>query len=120
MDLNNPVVNLCIQGTQAEFAGRLDDACTLYWRAWEAVKNDYDACIAVHYVARFQKTPEDIFRWNQEALTRANAIKNDSVKEFFPSLYLNMGQSYEMLGNDTEAKRFYQLAAGLGYIHQGE
>jgi len=39
------------------------------------------------------------------------------VKEFFPSLYLNMGRSYEMLGNEAEAKRFYELAAGLGYIH---
>ena len=117
MDLNNPVVKLCIQGTQAEFASRLDDAYALYWLAWEAVKNDYDACIAAHYIARTQKTPEDIFRWNQEALTRANAIKDDSVEEFFPSLYLNMGRSYELLGNETEAKRFYELAAGLGFKH---
>jgi hypothetical protein len=120
MDLDNPVIKLCIEGTQAEFEGRQEDACALYWKAWEARKNDYDACIAAHYVARFQKTPEAIFHWNQEAWAYANAIKDGSVCEFYPSLYLNMGRSYEMLGNETEAKRFYNLAAGLGYIHQTE
>jgi hypothetical protein len=117
MDLDNPVVKLCIEGTQAEFEGRPEDACALYWQAWNARKNDYDACIAAHYVARCQKTAEDIFHWNQEALIRANAIIDDSVREFYLSLYLNMGRSYEMLGNDAEAKRFYGLAAGLGYTH---
>ncbi len=120
MDLDNPVIKLCIEGTQAEFEGRPEDARTCYWQAWEARKNDFDACVAAHYVARFQKTPEDTFRWNQEALNRANLLMDDSVKEFFPSLYLNMGRSYEMLGNETEARRFYDLAAGLGYLHQLE
>lgn len=120
MDLDNPVVKLCIEGTQAEFEGRLEDAFTLYKQASEARKNDYDACIAAHYVARFQKTPKDTFLWNQEALTHANASEDANVREFFPSLYLNMGRSYELLGNETEAKRFYELAAGLGYKYQAE
>jgi hypothetical protein len=120
MDQNNPFVKLCIEGTRAEFEGRQDDTCALYLQAWEAVKDDYDACIAAHYVARFQKTPEDIFCWNEEALIRANAIKNDSVIDFYPSLYLNMGRSYELLGNHTEVKRYYELAAGLGFVHQAE
>jgi hypothetical protein len=120
MDLNNPVVKLCIEGTRAEFEGRQDDAYALYLQAWEAAKDDYDACIAAHYIARFQKTPEDIFHWNEEALIRANAIKDGSVKDFYPSLYLNMGRSYELLGNHTEAKRYYELAAGLGFVHQAD
>lgn len=120
MDQNNPVVRLCIEGSQAEFAGRQEDACALYWQAWEIASDDYDACIAAHYVARCQKNSEDNFRWNQEALVRADAIKNDRVKEFYPSLYLNMGNSYELLGNLVEAKRYYELAAGLGYVHQSE
>ena len=118
MDMNNPVVKLCSDGTRAEFEGRQDDARALYWQAWRAARDDYEACIAAHYVARFQKDPVDIFRWNQEALSRAGAVKNDSVKDFYPSLFLNMGRSYELLGNLTEAKRYYDLAAGLGYIHQ--
>ena len=120
MDTNNPVVNLCIEGTRAEFEGRQNDAHALYWQAWEAVKDDYEACIAAHYVARFQTKPEEVLRWNRAALTHADAVKDGSVKEFYPSLYLNMGRSYELLGNLNEAKRFYDLAAGLGYVHQTE
>jgi tetratricopeptide (TPR) repeat protein len=117
MDLNNPVVRLCIEGTQAEFQGQPETARTLYWQAWEAAKDDFEACIAAHYVARFQQDPADLLRWNQEALNRADAIADDRVKEFYPSLYLNMGRSYELLGNLNEAKRYYDLAAGLGLPH---
>jgi len=53
MDLHNPVVILCIKGTQAEFEGRQEDTYALYLQAWEARKNDYDACIAAHYIARY-------------------------------------------------------------------
>jgi hypothetical protein len=120
MDQNNPVVQLCIAGTQAEFAGRQAEASALYWQAWEAAKDDYEACVAAHYVARFQKSPEDILRWNQEALDRADALKDESVKDFYPSLYLNMGRAYELLGNPAEARRYYDLAAGLGAVHQAE
>jgi tetratricopeptide (TPR) repeat protein len=109
-----------MEGTQAEYAGRHDQARTLYWRAWQAAKDDYDLCIAAHYVARFQIEPEKIFHWNLEALTHANLVKDERVKEFYPSLYLNMGRSYELLGNQKEAKRYYDLAAGLGYEHQLE
>ena len=45
------VVNLCILGTKAEYEGKWDDAFSLYWQAWEAVKDGYDACIEAHYVA---------------------------------------------------------------------
>lgn len=117
MDLNNPVVKLCIEGTQAEFEGRPGHARALYWQAWEAARDDYEACIAAHYVARFQEDPLEIFRWNQEALSRASAIKDDRVIEFYPSLYLNLGRSYELLGNLVEAKHYYDLAAVLGLNH---
>ena len=117
MDLDNPVVQLCIQGTQAEYAGRPDDAFKLYLQAWETAKDDFEACIAAHYVARFQDTPEDRLRWNQEALKRAETVKDDRVKDFFPSLYVNMGQSYELMGNPVEARRYFDLAAGLGLNH---
>ena len=54
MDLTNPVIQLCIDGTRAEFEHRIEDARVLYQQAWEAHTGDYDACIAAHYVARFQ------------------------------------------------------------------
>lgn len=118
MDENNPVVKLCIEGTQAEFAGDPDKAHTLYQAAWNAASNDFEACIAAHYVARFQDDPQEKLRWNQIALDKANSVSDGSVKDFYPSLYINMGQSYELLGKIMEAKQYYNLAAELGLPHQ--
>ncbi|MGF2076150.1 hypothetical protein, partial [Enterococcus casseliflavus] len=39
------------------------------------------------------------------------AVGDERVRSFYPSLYLNMGHAYELLGNQTEAKRYYDLAA---------
>ena len=117
MDLDNPVIQLCIQGTQAEFARRMEDARSLYQQAWKLAKDDYEACIAAHYMARFAETPEEGLGWNQKALDCATRVKDERVKEFYPSLFLNMGHSYEQLGRPDEARRYYDLAAQLGAVH---
>ena len=118
MDLNNPVIQLCMEGTRAEFHHRMEDARTLYQQAWAARKDDYDACIAAHYVARFQDSAEDALHWNQLALKHANAVNDESVNDFYPSLYLNLGRSYELAGDQVEAQRYYALAAEFGIVHQ--
>ena len=118
MDLNNSAIKLCIEGTRAEFEHRMDDARSHYQQAWEARLEDYDACIAAHYVARFQETPEGTLHWNQIALDHANAVDDERVKEFYPSLYVNLGHSYEAIGDQANAQKYYQLAADLGVTHQ--
>jgi tetratricopeptide (TPR) repeat protein len=118
MDLTNPVMQLCIEGTQAEFRGQIDKARSLYQRAWAAAQDDFDACVAAHYMARHQDDPEKRLYWNQMALERANAAADERVREFYPSLYLNMGRSYELLGDQDAAQRYYDLAAKLGVVHQ--
>jgi hypothetical protein len=120
IDCNNPVIKLCIEGTHSEFEGRKEDACDLYRQAWEAATDDYEACIAAHYIARCQDSPEEILRWNQLALERADAVKDECVKDFYPSLFLSMGRSYELLGDQTGAKKYYHRAAKPGVTHQME
>jgi len=117
MDSNNPVIKLCVEGTRAEFQGRIDEARACYQKAWEAVQDDYDACIAAHYLARHQDHPEERLHWNRVSLEKAEAAGDERVQDFYPSLYLNMGQSHELLGNQVEAKRYYDLAAKLGVVH---
>lgn len=107
-----------MEGTRAEFDHRIKDARELYQKAWDAHTDSYEACIAAHYVARFQESPEETLRWNQVALENANAVNDERVQEFYPSLYLNLGHSHEIVGNQKEAQRFYELAAELGVIHQ--
>jgi hypothetical protein len=117
MDLDNPVIQLCVEGTQAEFRGEIDTACALYAQAWEAAEDDFEACVAAHYVARHQADPLQRLHWNQVALDRANAVGDSRVVEFYPSLFMTMGQSFELLGNQEEARRYYALAAELGVVH---
>lgn len=118
MDTTNSVVQLCMAGTRAEFEHRIEDARVLYQQAWEACVDDYETCIAAHYVARFQDSAEETLRWNQIALDCAHAVNFERVKGFYPSLYLSLGHSYEVVGNQAEAQKYYDLAAELGVIHQ--
>ena len=118
MDINNPVIKLCMEGTRAEFEHRMDDARSCYQMAWDARTDDYDACIAAHYLARFQESSEETLRWNQIALDHANAVPDGKVKDFYPSLYLSLGNAHEMLGDQGEAQHYYGLAADLGFIHR--
>lgn len=118
MDTNNPTIALCISGSRAEFEGRKAEAYALYAQAWDAARDDYEACIAAHYVARGFTDPAEIFRWNRIALDRAEAVDDERVQPFYASLYLNMGRSHELLGEAEEAERFYALAAALGAPHQ--
>jgi tetratricopeptide (TPR) repeat protein len=110
-DPENAVVKLCAAGMAAEGEGRKADAKALFEQAWEASRDDYDACIAAHYVARHQPTPEATFEWNERALTRARAADETRVREFLPSLYLNYAYSLEQVGRTSEACEQYRLAA---------
>jgi hypothetical protein len=71
LDPSNPVFDLCIQGTRAEFTGQPMAAAEHYRRAWKQASDDLEACVAAHYLARFQPTPAEALRWNQQALARA-------------------------------------------------
>jgi len=121
MDLDNPVINLCLAGTRAEFEGRRDDARALYEQAWDAATDDYEACIAAHYVARFQDSAQQTLRWNQGALDRAQGGEGQGdarIGPFFPSLYLSLGRAYETFGEPAKAQQYYGLAAELDVTHE--
>ena len=116
MDCNNPAVKLCAEGMRAEGEGRLEDARGLYERAWTGRKDDFEACVAVHYLARQQPAAEETFRWNKEALERADAAGaagDGRVEGFYSSLYLNMGKSHEDLGDLNQARKCYEKAKDL-------
>ncbi|MFC9424414.1 hypothetical protein [Streptomyces sp. NPDC056987] len=120
MDPENPVVRLCAQGMRAETEGRADEARALYLRAWEAAENDYDACVAAHYLARHQPTPQETLRWNQECLTRADRVGDDRVRGFYASLHGNIARALLDLGRPEEARTHFESAARhLGAVPPG-
>nr|WSY52037.1 hypothetical protein OG999_19155 [Streptomyces sp. NBC_00886] len=111
MDPNNPVVRLCSQGMQAEAEGRDADARSLFKQAWEIAADDYEACVAAHYLARHQPTPQQTLHWNQECLNRADLVGDDRVKGFYASLHMNMAKAYGDLDEPGKACEHFELAA---------
>jgi len=109
MDPNNPVVKLCAEGMQVEGEGRTEEAQQLFLHAWEMCQDDFDACIAAHFVAR-HRAPAETLYWNEVALRHAKAVNDERVRAFYPSLYLNMGWSHEQLGELAQATNYYKLA----------
>jgi hypothetical protein len=110
LDPDNPVVKLCMAGMQAESEGQASDARAFFAQAWAARQDDFEACIAAHYLARHQEHPEDTCAWNQVALRHADAVHDGRARAFYPSLYLNLGHSCEELGNQDGARHYYELA----------
>jgi len=117
-DSTNPVVQLCAAGMAVE--GDAEQARGLFAKAWELRRDDYDASIAAHFVARHQPTPEDTLRWNEIAVNHAHAANDDRTKPFLASLYLNLGESRRVLGQLTEAFESARVArAALVHVPPG-
>jgi len=108
MDPDNSVVKLCVEGMEQESKGNHEAASRLFQFAWEQSSDDFERCIAAHYVARHQ-SPDGALVWNQRSLDLARAVNDERVRGFFPSLYLNMGKAYEELGNLKDARQFYAM-----------
>lgn len=111
MDPENAIVKLCAAGMTAEMEGKPDEALRLYEAAWQTAVTPTERCIAAHYLARHQDNDAATLHWNQEAVRLADEVKDDSVQSFYPSLYLNLAHSHEVLGHLAEAKHYYDLAA---------
>ncbi|WP_234349027.1 hypothetical protein [Streptomyces sp. WM6373] len=109
-DPENTVVQLCAQGMQAETEGRDVQARDLFLQAWEAAEDDYDACIAAHYLARHQPTPQETLHWNQECLNRADKVGDERVRGFYASLHGNMARTHRDLGQIDQAREHFESA----------
>ena len=102
IDTDNPVVALCAAGMAIE--GDAPAARQLFEQAWEARRDDYDASIAAHFLARHQATIEDRLAWNIRAARHAEVVPDDRVRELKASLYLNLADAYFAAGARAEAR----------------
>lgn len=120
IDPDNAVVRLCTAGMQAEAAERPDEARALFEQAWAAATDDYERCVAAHYVARHQDGPRETLRWNAECLRYADLVGDGRVAGFYPSLHLNIGYAHEQLGELGEAAESYRAAEScLAVVPEG-
>ena len=95
------VARLCAAGMAVD--GDAVAAGALFRQAWDARRDDYEASIAAHFVARHQPTLEDSLYWNRVAAEHAEAVTDERAKPLLASLYLNLADSYLALGHSAEA-----------------
>ena len=101
IDPTNPVVALCAEGMAAE--GTPAEARRLFERAWAARRDDFDAAVAAHFLARHQPTAEETLRWNARAVRHAEAVADGRAAGLLASLYLNLGDAQANVGDVAEA-----------------
>jgi len=109
-DPDNNIIQLCARGMDMEGKGMTEEAERLFLQAWNEAASDFEKFTAAHYVARHQKTIADKLKWDETALQSALKINDETIKESYPSLYLNIAKCYEDMGDYDNAKRNYQLA----------
>ena len=107
---NNNVIKRCIQGMGMEDAGKLEEASTLFSQAWHEATNDFEKYIAAFYMARHQKDVRDKLKWLETSLALALSVNNDAVTGALASLYSNIAQCYEDLGDLDKAQKHQALA----------
>ncbi|MEO7503186.1 MAG: hypothetical protein ABIW94_11160 [Gemmatimonadaceae bacterium] len=101
IDGSSEVARLCAAGMNLD--GEPAAAQALFMQAWELRRDDYEASIAAHFVARHQASPEQSLRWNQLAVDHAEAVDDDRAQSLLASMYLNLGESLRVLGQCPEA-----------------
>lgn len=114
LDTENKIIKLCAQGMSLEGEGKQEAAAALFLQAWSEATIDLEKFTAAHYVARHQKTIADKLKWDQTALHFA--LKDDSLKASYPSLYLNIAKCYEDLKDFSTAKTNYDLANSYTHL----
>jgi hypothetical protein len=118
IDSINPVVALCAEGMELE--GTPAEARRLFERAWAARRDDYDAAIAAHFLARHQATPADTLHWNAVAVQHAIAVPNGRSAGFLASLYLNLADAQANVGEvAASAEAVRRAAAHLSALPAG-
>jgi hypothetical protein len=91
--------------------GDVPAATRLFEQAWKARRDDYDASIAAHFLARHQTTVEDRLAWNIRAARHAELVEDDRAHELKSSLYLNLADAYLAVGDSAEARAAVGAAA---------
>ncbi len=108
--------------------GERDAARALFLRIWDELGDEGDAlhrCALAHHLADVQDDPREELAWDLRALTAADSVTEErarqagvagSVRGFYPSLHLNLGDVYRRLGDRKRAREHLErgrAAAGV-------
>ncbi len=96
--------------------GDRDGARALYADLWAATGDDADpywACVVAHFMAHAQDTPEAQLSWHLRALQAAEAVDDERVRAFYPSLQANLAEVYLRLDDRPPARHHLAQARAV-------
>jgi hypothetical protein len=91
--------------------GKPAEARRLFEQAWAARRDDFDAAVAAHFLARHQPTLAETLHWNTVAVRHAEQVADGRAAELLASLYLNLGDAQRNVGDLVGAAASAQRAA---------
>ncbi len=94
-------------------------ARTIYDALWsEAIRagDQYQACVVAHFLAHAHVDPEAQLAWHLHALHAADAVGDERVRSFYPSLHANLGDVYLRLGNLAQAQEHIDKAGETEHV----
>jgi rifampin ADP-ribosylating transferase len=107
---NNQIVRLCLQAMAMEEQSHIEEAGKIFLQAWNEASDDFEKFLTAHFVARQQRNLSDKLQWQEKSLQFALIINDETVKSAYYTLYSNVAQSHEALGNFDDAKKYQELA----------
>ncbi len=93
-----------------EDSGNLEEASTMFLKAWNEATDDFEKFIAAYHLARQQNSITDKLKWMKTSLQCALNTNDDIVKSAYSTLYVNIAKCYEELHDPDNAKRNYELS----------
>jgi hypothetical protein len=109
-DPRNNVIGLCVQGMVNEERGDAEKAGRLFLQAWNEATDPFEKFLAAHFVARHQDDVRDRLKWNETALQFALEVNDEASRSALPSLYSNIANCYEELGDEDTARQNRETA----------
>ena len=110
------------KGIELARKGKRVQARVLFEAIWRELEPDGDElrrCALAHSMADVQDDPNEELEWDLTALDAARRVTDEDVRQaglaggiadFYPSLYLNLADVHNRLGNYIDARAYLALA----------
>jgi hypothetical protein len=114
------------EGIRLREAGKPEHArvvLSALWSQVDAADDPFARCFLAHSLADVQDDPREELRWDLVALKAGEAVTEERAGErgvpggcrgLFPSLHLNLAESYLRIGDERQARQHY--ATGLEFV----
>lgn len=108
-DPNSDVVKICMQAVVLSEQGKLTQALSQLQVAWEVHSDDYDKFLLAYHFALVEREPQRKIEWFKKSLEFAGEIRAENVESAYPSIYRQLAQVFEKLGEVEEAQIYEDL-----------